>query len=193
MTGSVDACPASQTPLRVTYDAESETTRVEMSAANCESCSQRHLCPIVNLKDGTFQLEFTDKQRRLAARRAEERTPVFREHDSMRSGIESTNSGLKNRLGLGWLSVRGQTAVSRKLLHKVTGWNVLRAASSETIRAIVGGMIVKLYGAEWLGQSGPFSAVISRFRDGLWSSFRLSCPLQEAAAATFRTNLNAAS
>ena len=42
-------------------------------------------------------------QRRLAARRAEERTPVFREHYSVRSGIESTNSGLKNRLGLGWL------------------------------------------------------------------------------------------
>ena len=102
-------------------------------------------------KDGTFELQFTDKDRRLAARQAEERTPVFREHDSMRSGIESTNSGLKNRLGLGWLSVRGQTAVSRKLLHKVTGWNVLRAASSEAIRAMVGAMSAKLYGAEWLG------------------------------------------
>ena len=192
MTGSVDACPASQTPLRVTYDAESETTRVEMPAANCESCSQRHLCPIVNLKDGTFELEFTDKQRRLAARRAEERTPVFREHDSMRSGIESTNSGLKNRLGLGWLSVRGQTAVSRKLLHKVTDWNVLRAANSEAIRAMVGAMIAKLYGAEWLGQSGPVSAVISRVRHRQWSSFGRSRPLQRPAPSKFCAILTAA-
>ena len=80
VTGSVDACPASETPLRVTRDAETETTRVEMPAASCESCRLRHLCPIVKRKDGTFQLEFTDKQARLAARRAEERTPVFREH-----------------------------------------------------------------------------------------------------------------
>ena len=193
VTGSVDACPASQTPLRVTYDAETEMTCVEMPAASCESCPLRHLCPIVKLKDGTFQLEFTDKQARLAARRAEERTPVFREHYSMRSGIESTNSGLKNRLGLGWLSVRGQTAVSRKLLHKVTGWNVLRAASSETIRAMVGAMIAKLYGAEWSGLSGQVFAVVSRDRDRQWSSFRQSRPLQRPAPSKFRTNLNTAS
>ena len=147
----------------------------------------------MKLKDGTFQLEFTDKQARLAARRAEERTPVFREHYSMRSGIESTNSGLKNRLGLGWLSVRGQTAVSRKLLHKVTGWNVLRAASSKAIRAMVGAMIAKLYGAEWLGLSGLFPAVISRVRHRQWSSFRLFCRLQQPAPSKFRTNLTTAS
>ena len=42
-----------------------------------------------------------DQARRTAARRYEEQTEVFRQRYAKRSGIESTNSGLKNRLGLG--------------------------------------------------------------------------------------------
>ncbi len=48
-----------------------------------------------------------------------------------RAGIESTNSGLKNRLGLKRLKVRGRGSVFRVILHKVAGWNVLRAAVSK--------------------------------------------------------------
>ena len=85
--------------------------------------------------DGTFTLDFSDKERRLAGRRVEEATEVFKERYAARSGIESTNSGLKNRLGLGHLRVRGRGSVFRVLLHKVAGWNVLRAAASEKLRA----------------------------------------------------------
>ena len=67
----------------------------------------------------------------------EEATEVFQERYAPRSGIESTNSGLKNRLGLGRLRVRGRGSVFRVILRKVAGWNVLRAAASVKLRAWV--------------------------------------------------------
>ena len=149
VTGSVDACPASHSPLRVTRDEATQTTVVEMSASMCASCPLLELCPIKRTPDGRFKLEFTDKARRTAARRSEAETDVFRERYSARSGIESTNSGLKNRLGLGELRVRGQGAVFRTILLKVSGWNVLRASASEKLRAMVQEKIAKLIGAGW--------------------------------------------
>jgi len=100
-------------------------------------------------RDGQFTMEFTDKQRRLDGRRVEEATDVFKERYAARSGIESTNSGLKNRLGLGHLSVRGLGSVSRVILHKVAGWNVLRASASRKLKAWVASRV-----AETLGRVG---------------------------------------
>lgn len=149
VTGSVDACPASHSPLRVTRDEATQTTVVEMSASMCVSCPLLELCPIQRTPDGRFELEFTDKARRTAARRCEAETDVFRERYSARSGIESTNGGLKNRLGLGKLRVRGRDAVFRTILLKVSGWNLLRASASEKLRAMVQEKIAKLIGAGW--------------------------------------------
>jgi hypothetical protein len=136
-TGGVNACPAGHVPLSSARDAERAKTRVEMPAAACAGCPFRAQCPIKRTGDGHFTLEFTDKERRLAGRRVEEQTDAFRQRYASRSGIESTNSGLKNRLGLGRLRVRGRGSVSRVILHKVAGWNVLRAAATQTMRAWV--------------------------------------------------------
>jgi Transposase DDE domain len=134
-TGTVTACPAGHPPSSCSHDAETTKTRVEMSASDCAGCPFQKQCPIKNTSDGTFTLEFTDKERRLAGRRVEETTEVFQERYTARAGIESTNSGLKNRLGLGRLRVRGRGSVFRVLVHKVAGWNLLRAAASEKLRA----------------------------------------------------------
>ena len=154
VTGSVDACPASHSPLRVTRDEATQTTVVEMSASMCASCPLLELCPIRRTPDGRFEREFTDKARRTAARRREAETDVFRERYSVRSGIESTNGGLKNRLGLGKLRVRGRGTVFRTILLKVSGWNVLRASASEKWRAMVQEKIAKLIGAGWVWPFG---------------------------------------
>jgi hypothetical protein len=154
VTGSVDACPASHSPLRVEHNETSQTTVVEMSAAMCASCPLLKLCPIQRTPDGRFELEFTDKARRTAARRCEAETGVFRERYSDRSGIESTNSGLKNRLNMGKLRVRGRGAVFRTVLLKVSGWNVLRASASEKLRAMVQEKLTNLLGAGWTGLFG---------------------------------------
>jgi hypothetical protein len=82
----------------------------------------------------------------------EEQTPVFKERYAPRAGIESTNSGLKNRLGLGRLPVRGRGSVFRVLLHKVAGWNVLRAAASQTLRAWVRTRVAETLNG---GETGP--------------------------------------
>ena len=186
VTGSVEACPASHSPLRVTRDETTQTTVVEMSAAVCASCPLLKHCPIRRTPGGRFELTFTDQARRLAARRREVETNVFRERYAQRSGIESTNSGLKNRLGLGRLRVRGRGAVFRTLLLKVSGWNVLRAAASEKLRAMVRDELAKLLGAGWAGPFGrarvaPRSPA-SRFRHSRTSSNALrSAPSRTAA------------
>ena len=71
------------------------------------------------------------------------------------SGIIRANSGLQNRLGLGWLKVRGRGAVFRTLLLKVSGGNILRAATSAKLRALVRALITQLLKTGWskpLGQ-----------------------------------------
>jgi len=159
VTGSVEACPASHSPLRVTREETTQITVVEMSAAVCASCPLRKLCPIHPTPDGRFELKFADQARRLAARRREAETDVFRERYAKRAGIESTNSGLKNRLGLGWLRVRGRGAVFRTLRLKVSGWNVLRASASEKLRAMVQEELTKLLGAGWAWPFGRAQVV----------------------------------
>jgi hypothetical protein len=149
-TGTIDACPAGHRPTSCSRDAETTTTRVEMPASACVGCPFRKQCPIEDPQDGKFTLEFTDKERRLAGRRVEETTDVFGERYAPRSGIESTNSGLKNRLGLGSLSVRGLRSVSRVLLHKLAGWNVLRATASRRLKTWVASRV-----SETLGKGDP--------------------------------------
>ena len=151
-TGTIDACPAGHRPTSCSHDAATARTRVEMPASACAECPFRQRCPIEQANDGKFTLEFTDKERRLAARRVEEETEVFQERSAPRSGIESTNSGVKNRLGLDRLRVRGRGSGLRGILHPVAGWNVLRAAAAQTLRAWVRTQVAQtLKGSE----SGP--------------------------------------
>ena len=159
VTDSVEACPAGHAPLHVTRDAATHTTVVEMPSFTCASCPLLKLCPIHQTPDDRFELKFTDQARGLAERRVEEETSVFRDGYAARSGIESTNSGLKNRLSLGWLRVRGRGAVFRTILLKVSGWNVLRAAASKKLRAMIQARLAQLLGAGWASPFGQSPVV----------------------------------
>lgn len=170
VTGSVEACPAGHAPRSVTRDEATQTTVVEMPASICASCPLLKFCPIHRTPDGRFELKFTDQARRTAARRREVETSVFRERYAERSGIESTNSGLKNRLNMGWLRVRGRGAVFRTILLKVSGWNVLRASASEKLRAMVQEKLIKLLGSGWAWLFGQTRVVT------LSPASRFECP-----------------
>jgi Transposase DDE domain len=135
-TGKVEACPAGRVPLQVVYDAATTTTTIHMSPEECGACPFRAQCPI-EMGTTTCKVSYTDKQRRLEGRRREQETDVFRERYAQRSGLESTNSGVKRRLGLGQLRVRGRRAVNHAIYLKVAGWNLLRAAASGTLRGRV--------------------------------------------------------
>jgi hypothetical protein len=129
-TGKVTQCPAGRIPLQTIYDAQTGTTTIEMSATDCEKCEFRAACPIQKKPECGYRLKYTDKQRRLEERRQEAKTEVFKQRYAKRSGLESTNSGMKRRLGLGKLRVRGQKAVYHAIYLKVAGWNLLRAVAS---------------------------------------------------------------
>ena len=90
---------------------------------------------------------YTDKQKRLEGRRCEQETKVFRERYAKRSGLESTNSGIKRRLGLGQLRIRGRRAVNQAIYLKVAGWNLLRAAASGKLRSRVARALARLRAA----------------------------------------------
>jgi hypothetical protein len=154
-TGQVEVCPQGHAPLAVERDKDAGTTRIEMPPEVCGGCPFRNACPINKTRDGRYTMEFSDKDHRLAGRRREQETPVFAERYAQRSGIESTNSGVKNRLGLKRLRVRGRGSVFRVILHKVAGWNVLRAAASEKMRAWVSGQVAQTLKR---GESGPIAA-----------------------------------
>ena len=126
-TEQVVCCPDGQTPTRSVHDPAKGKTRTTMPAAACGRCAYRQQCPVAEGPDG-YHLEHTAKQRRVAGRRREQQTEVFRERYRRRNGIESTNSALKRRLGLGRLRVRGRRRVFQALYLKIAGWNLLRAA-----------------------------------------------------------------
>lgn len=153
-TGNVEACPAGHVPTEVHYDAAKETTTIHMPAQACQNCPFRGQCPINESKAGRFTLEYTNKDRRLDARRHEQQTTVFRERYARRSGIESTNSGLKRRLGLGKLRVRGQRAVFHALYLKTAGWNLLRAAASGRLRGLVAAWLARFLAVRGLRLPG---------------------------------------
>ena len=130
-TGRVEACPQGHVAAGGRAGQGSGHDADRDGAGGLRGCPFRNACPIHKTLDGRYTLEFTDKAHRLAGRRREQETPVFTERYARRSGIEFTNSGLKNRLGLKRLRVRGRGSVFRVILHKVAGWNVLRAAAAQ--------------------------------------------------------------
>ena len=75
-----------------------------------------------------------------------------------------TNSGLKNRLGLGRLRVRGRGSVFRVIQHKIAGWNVLRASVSDKMRAVVAKRMSEACPWQELGQFGRLLVGINRLR-----------------------------
>ncbi len=107
-----------------------------MPKAACSQCDFFEQCPVQKIKE-QYRFEHTAKQRRLAGRRREQDTEVFRERYKIRGGIEGTNSGIKRRTGLGQLRVRGKPRVFQAIYLKITGWNILRASVCAKILEIV--------------------------------------------------------
>ena len=135
-TEEVICCPAGYEPESSEHNSDTGKTKTVMPESTCGQCEFRKQCPVKKTRDG-YQLDHTAKQRRLAGRRREQNTEVFRERYKIRGGIEGTNSGLKRKTGLGRLRVRGKPAVFHAIYLKITGWNILRASVCAKMRQIV--------------------------------------------------------
>ncbi len=135
-TEEVVCCPAGHKPQSSEHNNDTGKTKTVMSSSTCSRCEFCGQCP-VKKAGGGYQLEHTAKDRRIAGRRREAATEVFRERYKIRGGIEGTNSGLKRRVGLGRLRVRGRPAVFHAIYFKIAGWNILRASVCAKMREIV--------------------------------------------------------
>jgi len=135
-TEEVVCCPAGHTPESSEHNSEAGRTKTVMPESICGQCEFRRQCPVKKSRQ-RYRLEHTAKERRLAGRRRETATEVFRERYRIRGGIEGTNSGLKRRTGLGRLRVRGRPAVFHAIYLKIAGWNILRASVCAKMREIV--------------------------------------------------------
>ena len=135
-TEEVICCPAGHKPQRSEHSSETGRTKTVMSESICVQCEFRKQCPVKKTRDG-YQLDHSAKDRRLAARRKEQATEVFRDRYKIRGGIEGTNSCLKRKTGLGQLRVRGRPAVCHAIYLKIAGWNIMRASVCAKMREIV--------------------------------------------------------
>ena len=135
-TEEVVCCPAGHKPASSIHDKQTGKTKTVMPSSTCSQCEFRKECPVEKCRDG-YCLYHTAKQRRLAGRRREEATDVFRDRYRIRGGIEGTNSGLKRKTGLGRLRVRGRPAVFQAIYLKIVGWNILRASVCAKMREII--------------------------------------------------------
>ncbi len=135
-TEEVIRCPAGHEPQSSEHNSETDKTRTVMPESACSQCDFFEQCPVEEI-GGQYRLKHGAKERRLASRRREQDTEVFRERYKTRGGIEGTNSGLKRKTGLGQLRVRGRPAVFHAIYLKIAGWNVLRASACAKMREIV--------------------------------------------------------
>lgn len=179
-TETVLRCPAGHEPVSSEHDPATGKTTTVMPSSACAGCSFSGECPIRRVV-GKYKVVHTAKQRRLAARRREEQTEVFRERYRLRAGIEGTNSGLKRRTGLGRLRVRGRPRVFNAILLKLAGWNILRAAVSAAMRKIVAQRAISAAPAAFLAM---FSLIFGSRRSSQCSW--LAIPAFRAPAPAFR-------
>ena len=135
-TEEIVCCPAGHNPQSSEHNNETGKTKTVMPESACSQCRFFEQCPVEKIKE-QYKLEHTAKQRRLAGRRREQDTEVFKERYKTRGGIEATNSGLKRKTGLGQLRVRGKPAVFHAIYLKIAGWNILRASVCAKMREIV--------------------------------------------------------
>ena len=124
--GDVVCCPQGHVPVR----AKKKKTRhsVAFDSQHCSNCPLQESCPIKQGKKYHY-LRYTDKEMRLAKRRAYEQTDEFKDRYRWRAGSEATMSEYDRRTGVKHLRVRGFKAVRFCATLKAIGVNIFRATA----------------------------------------------------------------
>ena len=123
--GKILFCPQGHAPVREKTKKTRHT--VAFDSRQCGVCPFQANCPAKRGKKNHY-LHYTDKEMRLARRRAYEQTEAFRERYRYRSGIEATMSEYDRRTGVKHLRVRGLKAVRFSATLKALAINIFRAA-----------------------------------------------------------------
>jgi hypothetical protein len=124
--GELVSCPQDQVPVMT----KKKNTRhtVAFDSHHCSTCPFQETCPVQQGKRYHY-LRYTEKEMRLAQRRAYEHTDEFKDRYRWRSGIEATMSEYDRRTGVKHLRVRGIKAVRFCATLKAVGVNIFRATA----------------------------------------------------------------
>ena len=156
-SGKVISCPEGHAPMH----SKKKKTRycAAFDSAHCNNCPNQGICPATSGKKG-FYIRFTDKQLRVALRRAEIQTETFKDRYRWRAGVEATMSEYDRRTGVKhFWRVRGYKAVRFSARLKALGLNILRAAA----------MIAEASPAT--EPKGGCRAAINDFKEQFWAAF----------------------
>ena len=110
---------------------------IAFSIDHCESCPLLSECPVKKGKK-RYYLRYSDKELRIAKRRAHEQSDEFREAYRWRAGVEATMSEYDRRTGVKKLRFRGLTAVKFCVTLKALGINMLRATAVRANQMLTG-------------------------------------------------------
>lgn len=121
------SCPNGNPPAMIKTKKHRVTVAFDMN--HCKACFHREHCPI---KEGKkfFYLRYTQKEMRIARRRAYEQTDEFKNQYRWRAGVEATMSEFDRKTGVKHLRVRGLKAVRFSATLKAAGVNIMRAAAA---------------------------------------------------------------
>jgi hypothetical protein len=129
-TGEIVTCPQGHAPVRT----QTKNTRhtAAFDSHDCSQCPHQSTCPAKAGKKHVY-LRYTEKDLRLATRRAYEQTEEFQARYRWRAGIEGTMSEYDRRTGVKHLRVRGLQAVRFCAVLKAIGINIFRATAVQKV------------------------------------------------------------
>ena len=162
--GTVTTCPQGLAPVKTTCT-EGGNHRAVFDREACVDCPLLLRCP-VRIGDGGYEINYDQKQLRLAGRRAQEKTTGFQDIYRYRAGVEASISRYKSQTGVKRLRVRGLAAVTFSAVLKAIALNILRAASFSLRTAGLQG----LRGAHFLDAAAH--AVALGWFAALWGTLR---------------------
>ena len=120
------SCPEGHAPVMKKKKKTRNTVAFDID--NCSNCPNQINCPVKQGKK-YYYLRYTDKEMRIAKRRAYEQTEEFKDRYRWRAGVEATMSECDRKTGIKQLRVRGLKAIRFCATLKAIGVNIFRATA----------------------------------------------------------------
>jgi hypothetical protein len=124
--GEIISCPEGHAPVMRKKKKTRNTVAFDID--NCSNCPSQKNCPVKQGKK-YYYLRYTDKEMRIAKRRAYEQTEEFKDRYRWRAGVEATMSECDRKTGIKQLRVRGLKPVRFCATLKAIGVNIFRATA----------------------------------------------------------------
>lgn len=124
--GKVVSCPKGHSPIATKRKKNRHSAHFELQ--QCDNCLLQNDCPVKKGKR-FHSLRYTEKEMRIAKRRAYEQTDEFKDVYRWRAGVEATMSEYDRKTGVKQLRVRGLNAVRYCATLKAIGINLFRATA----------------------------------------------------------------